>query len=57
MEPKNNVVKMGKAEKVMAMAMYGDRFNGDEKKTYAQWAKGPGIKAQKAAQKARSASR
>lgn len=57
MDPKNNVVKMGKAEKVMAMAMYGDRFNGDEKKTYAQWAKGPGIRAQKAAQKARSASR
>lgn len=54
MDPKNNVVKMGKAEKIMAMAMYGDRFNGDEKKTYAQWAKGPGIKAQKAAQKARS---
>ena len=57
MEPKNNVVKMGKSEKAMAMAMYGDRFNGDEKKTYAQWAKGPGIRAQKAAQKARSASR
>ncbi len=57
MEPKSNVVKMGKAEKIMAMAMYGDRFNGDEKKTYAQWARGPGIRAQKAAQKARSASR
>lgn len=57
MEPKNNVVKMGKSEKIMAMAMYGDRFNGDEKKTYAQWAKGPGIRAQKAAQKARSAAR
>lgn len=55
MDPKNNVVKMGKPEKIMAMAMYGDRFNGDEKKTYAQWAKGPGIRAQKAAQKARSA--
>ncbi len=54
MDPKNNVVKMGKAEKIMAMAMYGDRFNGDEKKTYAQWAKGPGVRAQKAAQKARS---
>ncbi len=57
MEPKNNVVKMGKAEKIMAMAMYGDRFNGDEKKTYAQWARGPGIRAQKAAQKARTATR
>ncbi len=57
MDSKNNVVKMGKAEKIMAMAMYGDRFNGDEKKTYAQWARGPGIKAQKAAQKARAASR
>lgn len=55
MDPKSNVVKMGKPEKIMAMAMYGDRFNGDEKKTYAQWAKGPGIRAQKAAQKARSA--
>lgn len=54
MDPKSNVVKMGKPEKIMAMAMYGDRFNGDEKKTYAQWAKGPGIRAQKAAQKARS---
>jgi hypothetical protein len=57
MEPKSNVVKMGKAEKIMAQAMYGERFNGDEKKAYAQWAKGPGIRAQKAAQKARSASR
>lgn len=53
MEPKNNVVKMGKPEKIMAMAMYGDRFNGDEKKAYAQWAKGPGIRAQKAMQKGR----
>jgi hypothetical protein len=57
MEPKNNVVKMGKAEKIMAMSMYGDRFNGDEKKTYSQWARGPGIRAQKAAAKARTASR
>lgn len=57
MEPKNNTVKMGKSEKIMAMAMYGNAFNGDEKKVYSQWAKGPGIKAQKAAQKARSASR
>jgi len=53
MDQKNNVVKMGKAEKGMAMAMYGDRFNGDEKKVYAQWAKGPGIRAQREAQKAR----
>jgi hypothetical protein len=57
MEPKNNVVKMGKPEKIMAMAMYGDRFNGDEKKVYSQWARGPGVRAQKAAQKARSAAR
>lgn len=57
MEPKSNVIKMGKPEKIMAMAMYGDRFNGDEKKVYSQWAKGPGIKAQKAAQKARSSNR
>lgn len=53
-DSKSNVVKMGKSEKIMAMAMYGDRNNGDEKKAYAQWAKGPGIKAQRAAQKARS---
>jgi len=57
MEPKNNVVKLGKSEKIMAMSMYGDRFNGDEKKAYAQWARGPGIRAQKAAQRARSAQR
>lgn len=52
---KTNVVKMGKAEKSMAMAMYGDRFNGDEKKAYSQWAKGPGVRVQKAAQRARRA--
>lgn len=57
MEPKNNVVKMGKSEKIMAMAMYGQHFNGDEKKVYSQWAKGPGIRAQKAMQKGRQASR
>jgi hypothetical protein len=56
-DSKNNVVKMGKSEKIMAMAMYGDRNNGDEQKAYAQWAKGPGIKAQKAMQKARQANR
>ena len=50
---KDNVVKMGKSEKIMAMAMYGEAFKGDEKKAYAQWAKGPGIRAQKAAQAAR----
>lgn len=55
MEPKNNVVKMGKSEKVMAMAMYGNAFNGDEKKVYSQWAKGPGIRAQKNMQRARNA--
>lgn len=47
----DNTVKMGKAEKAMAMAMYGDRFNGDEKKVYSQWAKGPGIRAKKEAAK------
>lgn len=52
-DPKANVVKMGKAEKNMALAMYGDHFNGDEKKSYAQWARGPGIRAQRAAQAAR----
>lgn len=57
MEPKNNVVKMGKSEKIMAMAMYGQAFNGDEKKVYAQWAKGPGIRAQKAMQAGRNRAR
>lgn len=52
-DPKSNVVKMGKSEKIMAMAMYGERFNGDEKKVYSQWAKGPGIRAQRAAARAR----
>ena len=56
-EPKDNVVKMGKSEKIMAMAMYGDAFNGDEKKAYAQWAKGPGIRAQKAMQRGRQQQR
>lgn len=54
MDSKSNVVKMGKSEKIMAMAMYGDAFNGDEKKAYAQWAKGPGVRAQKAMQKGRA---
>lgn len=57
MDPKNNTVKMGKSEKIMAMAMYGQAFNGDEKKVYSQWAKGPGIRAQKASAKSRSSSR
>lgn len=57
MEPKNNTVKMGKSEKIMAMAMYGQAFNGDEKKVYSQWAKGPGIRAQKSMQQGRSRSR
>lgn len=51
----DNTVKMGKAEKQMAMAMYGDAFNGDEKKAYEKWAKGPGIRAKKAASKQRTA--
>lgn len=40
-------VKLGKAEQSMAMAMYGDKVGGDEKKAYAMWAKGPGAKALK----------
>lgn len=43
----DNRVRMTKAEKSMAMAMYGDQFNGDEKKVYAKWAAGPGLKAKK----------
>lgn len=49
----SNVVKMGKAEKQMAMAMYGNAMNGDEKKVYAAWAKGPGLRAKKQADKMR----
>lgn len=43
----DNRVKLGKAEKQMALAMYSDAANGDEKKAYAMWAKGPGLKAKK----------
>lgn len=50
----DNKVRMGKAEKQMAMAMYGDAFNGDEQKAYQKWAKGPGLRAKKAAAKSRS---
>lgn len=50
----DNKVRMGKAEKQMAMAMYGDAFNGDEQKAYQKWAKGPGLRAKKAASKSRS---
>ena len=45
--------RMGKAEKQMAMAMYGDAFNGDEKKAYAEWAKKPGKRAVKTIAEAR----
>lgn len=55
MEPKNNTVKMGKSEKIMAMAMYGQAFNGDEQKVYSTWAKNVGLRASKAQQKARNA--
>ncbi len=55
MDPKNNTVKMGKSEKIMAMAMYGQAFNGDEQKVYSTWAKNIGLKSQKAQQKARNA--
>lgn len=54
MEPKNNTVKMGKSEKIMAMAMYGQAFNGDERKVYTTWAKNVGLRAQKNHQKARA---
>lgn len=40
-------VKLGKSEQAMALSLYGDRFNGDEKKAFAAWAKGPGSKALK----------
>jgi len=43
----DNRVRMTKAEKQMAMAMYGDAVNGDEKKAYEKWARGPGLKAKK----------
>lgn len=55
MDTKNNVVKMGKAEKGMAMAMYGQAFNGDEKKVYSTWAKNVGLRAQKNYAKTRNA--
>lgn len=54
-EPKNNVVKMGKSEKIMAMAMYGQAFNGDEKKVYSTWAKNVGLRAQKSLSRQRNA--
>lgn len=50
----DNQVKLGKAEKSMAMEMYGPRFNGDEKKAYAAWAKGPGLRAKRAEEKIRA---
>lgn len=55
MDPKNNVVRMGKSEKSMAMAMYGQAFDGDEQKVYSTWAKKVGLKAQKANSKRRDA--
>lgn len=56
-DTKSNVVKMGKSEKVMAMAMYGNAFNGDEKKVYSTWAKNIGMRAKKAYEKVRSSQR
>lgn len=50
----DNTVKMGKSEKAMAMAMYGDALNGDEKKVYQKWASGPGLRAKKQANKHRN---
>lgn len=45
----DNTVVMDKAAKSMAMAMYSDHYNGDEKKVYEKWAKTIGIKAKKKA--------
>ncbi len=50
----DNKVRMGKAEKQMALAMYGDAFAGNEQKAYQAWAKGPGLRAKKAASKNRN---
>lgn len=44
-------VTMNKAQKAMAMSLYGEVVNGDEKKAYAMWAKGPGLRALKESQK------
>ncbi len=53
----DNTVKMGKPEKIMAQAMYGEAFNGDEKKVNEAWAKRIGLKAKKEAEKARRQAR
>lgn len=50
----DTTVKMDKSAKLMAMAMYGDALNHDEKKVYEKWAKGPGLKAKKAYNKAKN---
>jgi hypothetical protein len=47
----DNTVRMGKAEKSMALAMYGEATNGDEKKAFKMWASGPGLRAKKLAAK------
>jgi hypothetical protein len=49
----DNTVKMGKSEKAMAMAMYGEAFNGDENKVYKKWAEKIGIKAKRDHEKAK----
>jgi hypothetical protein len=49
----DNTVKMGKSEKAMAMAMYGEAFNGDENKVYKKWAEKIGIKAKREHEKAK----
>jgi hypothetical protein len=49
----DNTVKMGKSEKAMAMAMYGEAFNGDENKVYKKWAEKIGIKAKRSLEKAK----
>jgi hypothetical protein len=49
----DNTVKMGKSEKAMAMAMYGEAYNGDENKVYKKWAEKIGIKAKRDHEKAK----
>lgn len=54
---KDNTIKMGKAEKSMALSMYGKRFNGDEKKAFKAWAEGPGLSAKREAEKLKGTDR
>lgn len=51
----DNTVRMGKAEKQMAEAMYIDAAGGDQQKAWGMWAKKIGVRAKKAASKNRNA--